>query len=104
MERKVHTAHYLLFKNEQGSVLLLGNNSIIFYVDIDTHYQYDSCVKYIYIKGDVILIMIRKKYMNAIRYIAATLAVPLAVMHGTDCESRSGSRMKQLASISRWYV
>ncbi|MRR40683.1 S-layer protein, partial [Bacillus anthracis] len=36
---------------------------LLFLFDIDNHYQYDSCVKYIYIKGDVILIMIKKKYM-----------------------------------------
>lgn len=48
-----------------------------FLFDIDNHYQYDSYVGYIHIKGDVMLIMIKKKYINAF-VIAATLAVPLS--------------------------
>nr|MDX5841305.1 S-layer protein [Bacillus cereus group sp. BfR-BA-01700] len=42
---------------------------------MDNHYQYDSCVGYNHIKREVMLIMIKKKYVNAF-VIAATLAVP----------------------------
>ena len=48
LERKVHTAHYLLLITS-GRHTYVENNIIILF-DIDNHYQYDSCVKYIYIK------------------------------------------------------
>lgn len=71
----------------------------MFLFSIDNHYQHDSCVKYIYIKGDVILIMIKKKYMNAF-VIAATLAVLFSGMMAPIAKAEAAVKIKANSKLA----